>query len=249
MATLREKFITEDHRPKGLFFIPDLGSSGQTQRDTELSHAVMKARRLLIRPEISSVIIERNYADLTGIANRVFSHYKNHSPLFKADKAREFSVFRNEAARDFRSVARGFSKDQDFPEYEITLTSNQDTQSHIDVLQQPNAHANIDKSCLGGGIVIMQALSVAGTGIYCERDLADAHIMPEYGTADWHYNIRSAELEGLLPFYTKPGDIAVFRQGDWDEYHSPSVHTWPRCSKEEKRLAYCAMGYAKPVFG
>lgn len=244
MVSLRHKFISQDFKPEGCFIIPAA---------CDLPRAIEKTRRALLRPEISSVVIQRHYPDLSAIANDVFSQ-PDFSPIDPSQATEHFAAFNNEAARDVLTVVNGFSADQTILEIEINITERRSISSHIDTFQQPDARANLDQGFLSGGILIIQALSLSGTGIFCHHALGERlkyNPLPiQPGEEEWLYEKACAEKDNIDPYYSAPGDIVILRQGNWGPMHPPCVHTWPICNIDDTdRPAYIADGLARPVLG
>ena len=241
MFLLRDQFISESCKPEGCFVIP---------ATEHLSQAVQKARRALLRPEISSVVIKRNYQALSSMAERLTIKF-NKSMAYELDDAPNAPDFMHEAGRDFLITLGGFKQDQKFAEIEINAKRKEYLSSHLDFIQPEAALDNIDKGFLGGAVVVVQSLALSGTGIFCSAQIGERLSFCEPvkdGGDQWFYEDGRAEAEGLEAAYAAPGDIVILRTANWGPYYPPSVHTAPVCNiRGLDRPAYIADGCAIPV--
>ncbi len=237
---LRNDFIHATNCPRGVKIV---------SASLPIDMAIHETRAALLQPEYAGVVIHRDYPDLSAIANRLFALHRPGQSVFDFDQADSSPAFANDAGQDFLNVLDCLRRDQDFEDLECGAPQINRHIPHIDDIFPASHPRNLDHGCMPGGTAVIQAVSKSGVGIYCTDELVKAGTAPVYrDPIGWHIDNDHPGFAGLAPYFVRPGDIAVIRQGDWPENFAPSVHTSPVCNRSRTdRVAYLAFGYARAV--
>jgi len=243
MLLLREEFISANRKPKGLFYQP----AGKP-----IAAAAAVAREAILHRNYSSAVIGRSYSNLSEIAKKIFATIESLSHSVDFESAARHPSFDHEAGRDYLEVIEIFQQDQNFLDLETNAARIIELIPHFDTFNEKPVPENIEHDALPGGVIIIQAQALSGTGIYCEGDLSEQQVAPYYDEIrHWSFDDNKFKnvFPSIRPHFVAPGDIVIMRQGDWPVGYPPSIHTSPICNIEERdRPAQVAFGFAKPVF-